>query len=524
MANTFKKWFFGKSQGRQLLMIAMLCVGLSFGFKMVTVYDYSLQFWYDQARDAVLSREIILDRDIKIQGPSASGTNDTLYHGVWYYYLIAPWYVVGNGNPMVPTIFIAFLTSLAVGLFVWFTYEISHSLKVASVAGLLAAFSLELAELGVYLANPTMAIPGLIMLYLGIWKIFYQRNMSYKWVILTAFALGWCSQAVLWMIYLWGPVVVGLVWFLFNWNKPPKLSWVSLSKRIIVGLVIYLVCISSILLAQAKLWNAGIFSLSALSETTQQHSINITSHLLAIANFYNNKIEHTLQLGMASFVLIAIFYFDMSKQYDRKTNIFLISLWTAPLWLILWHARYNYNLLMGLEFLIIFTVAHFVLLGKRRQLVIIGCVLIFWLILQFTTLIQHREQRSTTFAMVGAPFLRDQLDLINDAYKEGAPCSYSSLAVPFAYNTTWSYLFDWQSNTTRQPSPQFLGSDQTGIAGGLLVEKTNEVCNDHLTITETDAPLKETYFKSFEDEQKYLAPILILSRNYPGLRLDIRQK
>lgn len=227
------------STQKQLLFISILSVLLSFSFKIATVYGYSFQFWYDQARDATLSRQIILNHDLKIQGPSASGTRDTLYHGVWYYYLIAPWYVIADGNPMVPTLFLAGLTSVSIGLFVLLAYDLSSSLEVSAVAGVLSATSLEFAELGVYLANPTIAIPGLLLFYLSLWKVFYQRKTTFFWVGLLAFALGLCTQAAIWLVYLWGPTILGFAWYLYPSRGIFQKSIRTVWKQVLLGGAVY---------------------------------------------------------------------------------------------------------------------------------------------------------------------------------------------------------------------------------------------------------------------------------------------
>ena len=55
------------------------------------VNDHQFIFYYDQARDALTARQIAAG-DWKIFGPTASGTKDTIFHGVLHYYFLAPFY------------------------------------------------------------------------------------------------------------------------------------------------------------------------------------------------------------------------------------------------------------------------------------------------------------------------------------------------------------------------------------------------------------------------------------------------
>ena len=73
-----------KPTSKQLLVFLFVFF-LAIFFRLLSIRDNKIYFWFDQARDANLSRQIIENKDLKIQGPSASGTNDTIYHGVLYY-------------------------------------------------------------------------------------------------------------------------------------------------------------------------------------------------------------------------------------------------------------------------------------------------------------------------------------------------------------------------------------------------------------------------------------------------------
>jgi len=92
-----------------------------FAFVLRVLYlpKNSLTFGYDQARDAYVSQQII-GGDLKILGPPASTPG--LYHGVFYYYLLAPAYLLGHGSPVVAAYWIAFLNSLTVFIVFYLGY------------------------------------------------------------------------------------------------------------------------------------------------------------------------------------------------------------------------------------------------------------------------------------------------------------------------------------------------------------------------------------------------------------------
>ena len=79
------------------------------GFYLRVLYlpQNALTFGYDQARDAFVARQII-SGDLKILGPPASTPG--LYHGVFYYYFLAPAYAISH-NPIVAAYWTAFFNA-----------------------------------------------------------------------------------------------------------------------------------------------------------------------------------------------------------------------------------------------------------------------------------------------------------------------------------------------------------------------------------------------------------------------------
>ena len=129
-----------------------------FAFVLRVLYlpKNSLTFGYDQARDAYVSQQII-GGDLKILGPPASTPG--LYHGVFYYYLLAPAYLLGHGSPVVAAYWIAFLNSLTVFVVFYLTYLFSKKNLVASfLAAILFSVSFEASQYATWLSNPTTSV------------------------------------------------------------------------------------------------------------------------------------------------------------------------------------------------------------------------------------------------------------------------------------------------------------------------------------------------------------------------------
>src|SRR3989344_6092604 len=94
-------------------MNKLLLVILLFGLVLRFLYfPENVYFGYDQARDAYESLSIYREGNIKIIGPSTSSPD--LFHGPLYWYLIGPWYILRQGNPIYPAAFLLVLNALGI--------------------------------------------------------------------------------------------------------------------------------------------------------------------------------------------------------------------------------------------------------------------------------------------------------------------------------------------------------------------------------------------------------------------------
>lgn len=90
----------------------VLLVILAFILRIIFVFQGGVSFHYDMSRDAFEAMQIWKYHQLKILGPPTSTPG--LYHGVFYYYLIALFYAIGNGDPRVAAVFLSLLSSLTV--------------------------------------------------------------------------------------------------------------------------------------------------------------------------------------------------------------------------------------------------------------------------------------------------------------------------------------------------------------------------------------------------------------------------
>ncbi len=135
-------------------------LGLFFIIALVLRWLYlpqnAISFAYDQARDAFTVQEM-LHGHLKILGPPVSGVPG-LFHGVLYYYVIAPAYFLGRGNPVVVAYFLSFVSSLVIFAVYFLTKLITKEKIPALVASAVFAFSFEASQYANLMTNASMGV------------------------------------------------------------------------------------------------------------------------------------------------------------------------------------------------------------------------------------------------------------------------------------------------------------------------------------------------------------------------------
>src|SRR3989344_5186385 len=118
------------------VFFSVIIILIFFAALFVRVYrlDDLLGFYYDQGRDALVIWKFIHEGKPFLIGP-VTGLHG-IFLGPLFYYLITPLYLIGNGNPVYPAVFLAASSSISV-LVVYFLGVNMHSKTAGVVAATL---------------------------------------------------------------------------------------------------------------------------------------------------------------------------------------------------------------------------------------------------------------------------------------------------------------------------------------------------------------------------------------------------
>lgn len=515
----------------------------AFAFRWFMIRGGHVYFWFDQARDAHVSQQIFLERDLKIQGPSASGTNDTIYHGVLYYYLLGPLYLLFGGNPYLVALAFGAVNSLAVvGAYILgnsVLLSIPGYKKSSGVMGLflalLLAFNFEHAQFSSWLSNPMIALIPTVVLFWLLWQMFYafkRPNIAWPWWLALGVTLGVIEQSAFYSVYFWGPVLVGIFyWAQFQLSS--KSAWRQLKQNWLGGVALiasYLVMISSMLLAQLKLYLAGIFTWQQL-----QQAVGTTVHLVEFESWqelmrtYGFKLVETLSPTKTLLALILLVWMMITawSKLNRAARWWWLSWVTAPLWLFVIHVRTSPHMLIAFELPILFMLALALTSWWQRGQKFFGSrwlvagVVALYLLGQGLGLKYIRSQDTCIYTYQTGVMLHNELRLIDATYQDqaGQPFSVSVWGTPYEYYITWAYLYDWYGQDKYGYVPTYFGTSQVGKFGADLLEQANRPLKNHYLIEEPNILLQGNIYKDYlggQDAATSLATSSAILRELSG--------
>lgn len=446
---------------------------LAFFLRTMYLPQKALTFGYDQARDAYVSQQI-LKGDFKILGPPSSTPG--LYHGVFYYYLLAPAYYLGNGNPIVAAYWIALLNSLTIFIVFYFALKFSKSYKAAFLAGVFFAFSFEAVQYATWLSNPTIAIWTVPIAYVGLWLwVFEKKKFG---AILLGLGLGLSVQAEIFLLY----------------HLVPVLFWLGLRRKnielkyLLLSLSVFLLSISSMIVSEVKFGFKSIGGIAHLAST--QDTIAYGNGLGDIVVLYLNQLGRMFSyntypgnVGYGSIIPIValitalVIRLKSKKKHESVDWPFFLTTW------ILSHATVvslggtsTPFLLVGIgpAVSILLGVVLYKLFNVGQKVLLLGLVCLI-LLGNLSMIIRENPRGQTIFAIQKDMLLSKQLSAINYTYLASNKQNFSinSLTSPLWINIVWTYLYKWHGQSEYGYIPSWHGKNQIGQIDSLPLDDSD---------------------------------------------------
>ncbi|MEK7472749.1 MAG: hypothetical protein AAB625_01790 [Patescibacteria group bacterium] len=446
-----------------VLSIAIFVI--AFFLRVMFLQNNALTFGYDQARDALIAKQII-SGDIKIQGPPSSAPG--LYHGVFYYYLLAPAYLIGHGSPIVVAYYLAFLNSLTVFI-VFFTAKLATKNSwIALLSASLYAISFESTQYATWLSNPTIAVWTVPLMYLGlwIWILSIKQKKLIVGPILAAIGLGLSIQAEIFLAYHIVPLLIWLA--IYNKNITKK------SLYYFFGFLIFVTF--SLILCEFKFGFNSLTAIKSLATTSGgnlAYAKSVGDYLILYLNqvgriFAFNTYPGNIGYGGGVIIILGIYsLLNYTHSFAAKKNPYpaFLAVWLfSHLSVVTVGGMSTPFLMVGIGPAISLMLGFYIykLFNKKRIFAILIFLIIFYGNLNF--ILSQNKLGSTLFSIQKDMLLSKQIDAIDYTYQlaDGKPFSISSLTSPLWINIVWTYLYKWYGVNTYGYAPYWHGKDQIG--------------------------------------------------------------
>ncbi len=159
-----KKEIFSYTTLYILLTIILL---LAFFVRVYRTEDL-MGFYYDQGRDALVIWKLWHEGKPFLIGPVTGLAG--IFLGPLFYYLIAPFYLMGGGDPRIPAMFLSLTTVFALVILYYLGWKMQSRLT-GLIAVIIGGFSYYLVLAGRWLSNPTpMFLLSMLILW-NMWSI-----------------------------------------------------------------------------------------------------------------------------------------------------------------------------------------------------------------------------------------------------------------------------------------------------------------------------------------------------------------
>lgn len=448
-------------------IVVLLVIILSFVLRTLFISQGSVSFHYDMARDAFLALQIWNNFDLKIIGPPTSTPG--LFHGALYYYLLAPLYGLGKGDPGIVAFFFSFLNSLTVIPIMLLAKDLFKNYKFVILAGFFFAISFEATQYGPWLSNPSPAVLTVVLFFYFLRN--WQKGKTSGLYLATLMAV-FSFQFQFFLIYLL--FLIPIFGYIFKIRTDFKQKTASL-LIIFLGLSTFIIAAVKFKTIQTIL--AGFLNITSSSQVDfrSQSGDLLLNYIdrfteIFVYNFFPTNVFLGGLLAIAAVVFL------------RKQKLILFILFSnIPIFIFGGHSNTYAN--VGLLSGAILAVVNLIKFTVKWNRLFTAILILLIFSSNLFAFFKNAPAGQIILVIPNDMVLKNQMKLIDFTYEKakGQPFSINTLTLPLWTNTTWAYLYNWYGKNKYGYLPVFYGHDQIGLLGNEVLKKVEN-------------PLDKTFF------------------------------
>lgn len=314
--------FVKKNKVELLILGLILLVG---GFLRLYKISEYMTFLGDEGRDVIIVRRIFTEMHPPLIGPGTSVGN--MYLGPLYYYMMAIPFFVSGFSPVGPAVMVATL-GVATIFLIWF----SGRKWFGSFAGLVAAGLYAVSPVPIIFShsswNPNiMPFFSLLCVY-SIWKVWKENK--FNWLIILGISFAFVLQSH-YLGFLLVPTLF-LFWILTLVKLKSKKIFIQKS---IFGFLSFLLLMSPLFIFDLRhdfMNTKALYHFLANRNSTV--SLNVFESLKKIPETFNLVIKSLIgaknalaSLVISIFFIVGTVWFLLTKRFEKKSGIYLITSW-----------------------------------------------------------------------------------------------------------------------------------------------------------------------------------------------------
>ncbi|MBN1169253.1 glycosyltransferase family 39 protein [Candidatus Woesebacteria bacterium] len=503
--------------GHRYIYLILSSVLLLVFFTRIYRLNDLLMFNFDQGRDALVIWDLWHKGDFFLIGP-VTGLKG-IFLGPFYYYLIAPFYLLGGGNPLIPAYFLVTLSVVAVFM-MYFLGKKMHSNAAGIIAAILGGFSSYIFNHSRWLSNPNPILLTSLILIWSMWEILDSKKKSEKnvfWVV-AAFFIGVSLHFEAASAVFYIPVFLVFFVYLFlrglkenKWRKfLPNLKILMLSF-----IAFFLTLVPQLIF---NFRNDNILFNNFGSHFVEEKGFGITKFLIEERSKYfwglatNIFIPERQMVATVILISLMVFTIFFAKKF-RKGILPLFCIFIITPVVGYTYFRGNYAVLYGyymsgyfMPYLLFLSIILGELfkskLGKLATIVIISLFLIVNGSVIRKILIDER------MGPIDITF-RNQMDAVNWVFEDALELGKfnTDFYVPPVISHSYKYLFLWQAN-------QRCSDSACGMS--------DELVSDLYTLYEADPPHPER-LEAWLERQKGIGKV-VKQESFGGITVQKRER
>ena len=421
-------------------------LGAAFALRTYRTADF-LGFWYDQGRDALVIWDLWHKGKFFLIGPTTG--IEGIFLGPFYYYLIAPFYLLGRGNPIFPAVWLVIINLAGIYL----AYHIGtrfFSRTAGFFAAVFLAFSWSISFSHRWLSNPT---PLPFFALLTILSLLHVINGRRRWWWLLGLAAGLSLHLEAASATFFLPsILVVLLWRRKHLKASPRDFLISFS---FFGLTLLPQIVFDFRHGHL-LFNAFRKFLIADSSFQPRLTELLTSRLRFYFDIFTNKFFLSREISRLFVVILTVLAFSARRRLPKIPTLTLLVWWLVPvISLLFYHGNNGYvwdyyftGVFPVMVILVASVLASAFSAGTLSRLTVIAIIGIF---------LYHNFWQlglALTRPHPGSVTLSSSLAAVDWVYQDtaGLPFNtdvYVPPVIPYAYD----YLFLWRGMTRYRHQP-----------------------------------------------------------------------